>query len=169
MASRTIMGDRKHSPYLLETIALSRRVALDMGLPYIDNLSFMLAAVRQEKNGVAVALREKAIELQVLEKLFRHGPAYDTNASLPLTKDFETALMGAGQFAEMYQSEFIEVEHVVCALMQNYDFNSLLLLRAGFDLSVLETSLLKHGLVRQPVLFVPKQNTWQKIKALVSR
>ena len=169
MASRSVVGGRKHSPFLLETIALSRKVALDMGYPYIDNLAFMLAAVRQEKNGVAVALREKDIELQVLEKLFKHGPAYSTSASLPLTKDFETALAGAGRFAEMYQSELIEVEHVVCALMQKYDFSSLVLLHAGFDLAVLETSLLKHGQLRQPVLYVPKQSVWQRMKALVSR
>jgi ATP-dependent Clp protease ATP-binding subunit ClpA len=168
MGKPGLMG-RKHSLFLQETIALSRAVALDMGYQYIDNLIFTLAAVRHGANGVAVALRENAIDLAVLEKLLKHGPAYSSTASLPLTKDFENAMKEAARFAELYQSEFIEVEHVVCASMQKYDFGSLLLLHAGFDPLVLEQSLLKHGSVHHAVLLVVEPTLWEIVKGWMKR
>ena len=103
----------------------------------------------------------------MLEKLLKQGPAYATTASLPLTVDFENALKEAARFAERYQSPFVEVEHLVFGIMQKYDFNALLLFHAGFDAYVLEQSMLKYGVVSMPVLFVPTQTKWQKLKHLL--
>ena len=157
-------GAKAHSANLLETIALSRSVALDMGCDYVGSLQFLLAAVRQQKNAVAVALHDKDIDLSVLEKLLKRGPAYVTAASLPLTVDLENAFKEAVRFAEFYQSPAVEVEHLVFGIMQKYDFNALLLFHAGFDAFVLEQSMLKYKLIRLPVLFSPKKTKWQKLK-----
>jgi ATP-dependent Clp protease ATP-binding subunit ClpA len=159
--------NRRHSLNLVETIALSRAVALDMGCDYVGSLQFLLASVRQHKNAVAVALRDNAIDLAVLEKLLKRGPAYASAASLPLTVDLENAFKEASLFAERYQSQAIEVEHLVFGIMQKYDFNALLLFHAGFDAFVLEQSMVKHGVVQLPVLFVSKKTRWQKLRHLL--